>query len=453
MKPDGDSGDSALLTDLYQLTMLQAYFDQRMFDTAVFELFVRRLPTSRNFLVAAGLEQALDFLERLHFTDAELEFLARRDQFSSGFIDYLAQLRFTGDVHALPEGTLFFANEPLLRITAPLPEAQLVETRLLNLLHLQTLIASKAARMVLAGPDKLLVDFGLRRSHGAEAGLMTARASYLAGFSGTATVLAGQRFGIPLYGTMAHSFVQAHDSELVAFDHFAHSQPRHLVLLIDTYDTEAAAKKVVTLVPRLRADGIELVSVRIDSGDLALHARAVRKILDEQGLRQVRIFASSDIDEQRMAELLAGSSPIDGFGIGTRLSTCADAPYLDCAYKLQEYAGRARRKRSEGKSTWPGRKQVYRHVDAQGQLKGDTLTVESDRQDGQPLLELVMRGGHRLAPSPPLQRVRDHVRVQLAQLPAELRALSPAATPYPVEIAPALRTLAEQVDAWQAQSG
>lgn len=203
MKPDGDIGSSVLLTDLYQLTMLQAYFDQRMFETAVFELFVRRLPSSRNFLVAAGLEQALDFLENLCFTDAELDFLAWRGQFSVDFIDYLARLRFTGDVHALPEGTPFFANEPLLRITAPLPEAQLVETRLINLLHFQTLIASKAARMVLAGPDKLLVDFGLRRAHGAEAGLMAARASYLAGFSGTATVLAGHRFDIPLYGTMA----------------------------------------------------------------------------------------------------------------------------------------------------------------------------------------------------------------------------------------------------------
>ncbi|GMV56260.1 MAG: nicotinate phosphoribosyltransferase [Betaproteobacteria bacterium] len=451
MKPDGDIGSSVLLTDLYQLTMLQAYFDQRMFETAVFELFVRRLPSSRNFLVAAGLEQALDFLENLCFTGEELDFLARRGQFSGDFIDYLARLRFTGDVHALPEGTVFFANEPLLRITAPLPEAQLVETRLINLLHFQTLIASKAARMVLAGPDKLLVDFGLRRAHGAEAGLMAARASYLAGFSGTATVLAGHRFDIPLYGTMAHSFVQAHDSELAAFEHFARSQPRYVVLLIDTYDTEAAAKRLVTLAPRLAADGIPILSVRIDSGDLAAHARAVRAILDAGGLPQVRIFASGDIDEQRMQALLAAGSPIDGFGIGTRMDTSADAPYLDCAYKLQEYAGKPRRKRSEGKATCPGRKQVFRHVDADGQACGDTLSVEDEKRDGTPLLMPVMRAGRRPAPSPPLHAVRDHARAQLAQLPAALRALAPAAVPYPVEIAPALAELARQADAWQSQ--
>ncbi len=257
---------SPLLTDLYQLTMLQGYFEQGMEETAVFEFFVRKLPPERNFLLAAGLEQVLDFLENLRFTPQELEWLERCGRFRPAFVRYLEQLHFTGDVHAMPEGTLFFPNEPILRITAPLPQAQLVETRLINLLHFQTLVASKAARSVLVAPGKLLVDFGLRRAHGAEAGLLAARASYLAGFSGTSTVQAAQLFGIPIYGTMAHSFIQAHGDEIEAFEHFAHANPDNVVLLIDTYDTEAAAAKAVSLAPQLRRAGIAIKGVRLDSG-------------------------------------------------------------------------------------------------------------------------------------------------------------------------------------------
>src|SRR5574337_492758 len=268
---------SLLLTDLYQLTMLQGYVEQGMEEQATFELFVRKLPPTRNFVLATGLEQALGFLERLRFTPEDLEWLNGCGLFRRALVDYLEKLRFTGDVHAMPEGTAFFPDEPIVRITAPLPQAQLVETRLINLLHFQTLIASKAARSVLVAPGKLLVDFGLRRAHGAEAGLLAARASYLAGFSGTSAVQAAPLFGIPIYGTMAHSFVQAHEDEMAAFERFACANPDDVVLLIDTYDTEAGAAKVVLLAPRLRPKGIPIKGVRLDSGDLADHARKVRR--------------------------------------------------------------------------------------------------------------------------------------------------------------------------------
>jgi len=364
---------SALLTDLYQINMMQAYLDHDETKTAVFEFFVRTLPARRGFFIAAGLEQALDFLESLHFSAAEIEWLASTGRFGKNLLAYLREFRFAGDVHAMPEGTAFFANEPILRVTAPLPQAQFVESRLINILHFQTLIAAKAARMVLATPGKVLVDFGLRRAHGAEAGLMAARASYIAGFAGTATVLAGRDFGIPIYGTMAHSFIEAFDDEMAAFDAFAKSRPDNLVLLLDTYDTEAGARKVVALAPRLKAAGITIRAVRLDSGDLVALARSVRGILDAGGLRDVTIFASGGLDEDALAAFVEKNAPIDGLGVGTSLTTSSDVPNLDCVYKLQEYAGLPRRKRSEKKATWPGRKQVWRRYAADGRMAGDLL--------------------------------------------------------------------------------
>ncbi len=436
---------SALLTDLYQVTMLYGYFRHGMDAPAVFELFVRKLPPERNFLVAAGLEQLVEFLEGFRFGPEELAWVAQSRQFDSGFVDYLARLRFTGEVHAMPEGTVFFPDEPIVRVTAPIAEAQIVESRLINLLHFQTLIASKAARVVLAAPKKLLVDFGLRRAHGAEAGLLAARAAYLAGMSGSSTVLANLRFGVPVYGTMAHSFVQAHDDETEAFLRFARDLPDRVVLLLDTYDTEAAAAKVAALAPRLGAEGIRLAGVRLDSGDLAEHARRVRRILDDAGLHDVTIFASGTLDEHRVRELLAAGAPIDGFGVGSRLDTSADVPYLDCAYKLQEYAGVARRKRSEGKATYPGRKQVYRRYGADGRMCEDVLTLETDPQEGEPLLTPVMRGGRRIGPLPSLAEARARAAADLARLPEALRSLEPG-PPYPVRVAPALRALVREVD-------
>ncbi|MFZ5877331.1 MAG: nicotinate phosphoribosyltransferase [Nitrospirota bacterium] len=434
-----------LLTDLYQLSMLDVYRRCGMEQTAVFEFFVRKLPARRRFLMAAGLEQLLEYFESLRFTPEDLEWVRASGRFDPGFADYLRDVRFTGDVHAMPEGTVCFPDEPLVRVTAPMPQAQLVETRLINLIQLQTLLASKAARFVLVAPEALLVDFGLRRAHGAEAGLLGARAVYLAGFSGTATVSADAEFGVPVYGTMAHSFIQAHDDEAQAFANFARYQSRNVVLLLDTYDTEAAAHKVVSLAPALTREGITIKGVRLDSGDLGDHARKVRAILDAGGLGHVTIFASGNLDEYSVLDLVKGGAPINGFGVGSRLMTSSDAPYLDCAYKLQEYARRARRKRSEGKATWPGRKQVYRRYGPDGRMAEDVLTLEGDAQDGEPVIVPVMQAGKRVAPPRSLNDIRDYARSQLAKLPDVLRALEGEAT-YPVRVAPAIHALAAAVD-------
>jgi nicotinate phosphoribosyltransferase len=438
--------NDALLTDLYQLTMLKAYFDHGMTGTAVFEFFVRRMPEERAFLVAVGLQQALEYLETLAPSDADRAFLAKTGRFDDDFIRRLGELRFRGDVDAVPEGTVVFENEPVLRVTAPLPEAQFVETRLINLLHFQMVIGSKAVRSVLAAQGRTLVDFGLRRAHGAEAGLLSARASYLAGFNGTATVLAGMHFDIPLYGTMGHSFIETHGSEAQALERFARAHPRGTTLLIDTYDTENAARIVATLAPLLEREGVRIGGVRIDSGDLAAHASAVRRILDAAGSKSIRIFASASLDEYAVRDLLARGAPIDGFGVGTKMNTSADAPYLDCVYKLQEYAGRPKRKVSEDKATWPGRKQVYRQRDGAGVMTGDTVTTLDDVQPGEALLVPVMRAGRRVASTEALDRIRGRVAEQVASLPPALRSLD-AAPRYPVTIAPALRALAARADA------
>ena len=434
---------SALLTDLYELSMLEAYAARGMNGSAVFELFFRRLPPERGFLLAAGLDQALTFLETVRFSADDLAWLRETGRFAPGFIDSLAGFRFTGDVDAVPEGTSVFADEPVLRVTAPLPEAQLVETRLLNIIHFQTVIASKAARMVLASGGRQLVDFGLRRAHGGEAGLFAARAAWLAGFDATATVLAGRLFGIPLAGTMAHAFIEAHDDETDAFLDFARTRPAGLCLLIDTYDTERGAARVAALAPRLAAEGIAVAAVRLDSGDLAYHARAVRGILDAAGCGAIRIFASGGLDEARIARL--AGAPIDGFGIGTALTTASDAPALDCAYKLQVYAGRPRRKRSEGKATWPGAKQVWRRLAADGTILGDTVGLHDEPPTGTALLRPVMRGGRRIDPeTTDLAASRQRAAAALASLPPALRRLEPRAVP--VTISPGIRALAAAAD-------
>ncbi len=436
---------SALLTDLYQLTMLQGYWYEGMEEMAVFELFVRKFPPRRNFLVAAGLEQVIDYLEHLAFPPQEIAYLQKTDLFDARFLDQLAALRFTGDVDAMPEGTVFFPDEPILRVTAPLPQAQLVETRLINLVQFQTLIASKAARCVLAAPGKNLVDFGLRRAHGGEAGLLAARAAYLAGFTGTSNVKAGMDFSIPIFGTMAHSYIMAHDDELAAFRGFALSQPHNVVLLIDTYDTLGAVEKVITLAGELARHNIPIKAVRIDSGDLATLAMEVRKKLDAAGLRQTGIFASGDLDEYALQRFRERQIPIDGFGVGTKLTTSSDAPYLNCAYKLQEYAGVPRRKVSSGKQTWPGRKQVYRRRDQNGILTGDLLTTVDDHQEGEPLLQPVMRKGKRLHAPEPLETIRKRTAMELACLPADVRKLDQESV-LAVEISTALQELTRQTD-------
>lgn len=440
-----DIASSLLLTDLYQLNMIEAYLANGQTGTAVFELLFRKLPRRRGFLMAAGLEQALDFLENLHMSREDLDWLAADGRFSARLIDYLAGFRFAGDVHAMPEGRVFFADEPILRVTAPLPQAQLVETRLMNILHFQTLVASKAARMVLAAPGKTLVDYGLRRAHGAEAGLMAARSSYVAGFAGTATVLAGKLFGIPTSGTMAHSFILAQEDEETAFLRFARARPDQVTLLLDTYDTEAAARRVVEIAPRLAAEGISVEAVRLDSGDLVVLSKRVREILDAGGMWGTKIIASGGLDEVKLVAHAREEAPIDGYGLGTSLTTSSDVPSLDCAYKLQEYAGIARRKRSVGKATWPGRKQVWRHYTDDGHIAGDVLSLECDPQPGEALLAPVMRDGRRLEKKPTLDEIRSRASRDLGRLPTAVRDLAPGAT-CPVKIASAVIRLAEDAD-------
>lgn len=443
------SEQSVLLTDLYELTMAHAYFDLGMRETAVFELFVRRLPSARRFLLAAGLEQIIQYLESLRFTPGDVEFLTRLRIFPDNFLSYLSTVGFTGSVHAMAEGTPFFANEPILRVSAPILEAQLVESRIMNLMHFQTVIASKAARCVVAARGKRLVDFGMRRAHGAEAALYAARAAFLAGFDATATVEAGRQFGIPLSGTMAHSFIQAHDYEEQALRNFVAVHGRRTALLIDTYDTERAARRVAALARELKESKGpgQVQGVRIDSGDLGAQARAVRSILDTHGAQDVEIILSGSLDEYRIESLLAAGTPVDAFGIGTRLDVSEDAPSLDMAYKLEEYAGKARRKRSPGKATWPGPKQVFRERNSTGLLSGDSIALATEIQPGEPLLQEIMRNGRRVARLPSLTEMREFCRQRVAELPASLRILSMEESQYPVRVTDRVRALAASLDA------
>ena len=415
---------SPLLTDLYQLTMLQGYFEHGFNERAEFEFFVRDLPEKRNFLISAGLDEVLHYLGNLRFGSDDLKWLSGQKRFKKEFITYLEKFKFDGDVFAMPEGTIFFPGEPIIRISAPIPQAQLIETRLINLLQYQTMIASKAIRSVIAAKGKLLVDFGLRRAHGAEAGLFAARASYLAGFSGTSTVLAGKLFNIPLYGTMAHSFIQAHDDEMTAFENFALSQPDNVVILVDTYDILKAISKVINLAKKLKKRNIAVQAIRLDSGDLKNDSFKIRKLLDSEGYADIKIFASGDLDEYALEEFSSAEAPIDGYGVGTLMVTSSDAPYLECGYKLVQYAGLGRFKRSQNKETLPCPKQVYRIIGNEGKYLGDEITLKGEKRESEPLLKLVMKKGKRVNPAPPVAEIREYVKTQLNQLPEELRDLN-----------------------------
>ncbi|WNG13743.1 nicotinate phosphoribosyltransferase [Cystobacter fuscus] len=434
---------AALLMDLYELTMVDAYLSEGLHDEAAFSLFVRRLPTRRNYLLACGLEQALSYLETLRFSSEELAWLESLGRFSRRLLDWLEHFHFTGDVHALPEGTPLFAEEPLLEVIAPLPEAQLVETALINQMHLQTLAASKAARVVEAAGGRPVVDFGVRRMHGEDAGLEVARAAHVAGVSATSNLLAGQRYGIPVAGTMAHSYVQAHDDELAAFRAYVRRFPE-TTLLVDTYDTLEGVRTVVRLARGLGSD-FQVRAVRLDSGDLVALSRAARSLLDAAGLAHVQIFASGGLDEDEVARLLAYHAPIDAFGVGTAMGVSADAPSLDMAYKLVEYAGRGRLKLSPGKVLLPGRKQVFREEE-DGVARRDVLARHGEALPGRPLLRRVMHAGQRLADvSPPLEAIRAHAREELGRLPSAVRRLESARPPYPVDVSAELSAARRQV--------
>jgi nicotinate phosphoribosyltransferase len=436
---------SALLTDLYELTMAAAYFENKFQPRASFELFVRSLPPQRSFLVAAGLDQAMDYLENLGFEAQDIDFLRRHPVFthvSSAFFDYLKDFRFTGEVWAMPEGSLVFEEEPLLRVTAPIIEAQIVETFLLSTLTFQTMIASKAARVVAAAQGRGVVEFGSRRAHGAEAGVLAARAAYIAGCTGTSNVEAGKRFNLPTFGTLAHSFVMAYGDEAESFRKFESLFPEHGVLLVDTYDTLAAVEKIIR-------SGLQPKSVRLDSGDFVELSREVRRRLDRAGLTETHIFASGDLDEFVIADLLARGAQIDGFGVGTALATSKDAPSLSGVYKLvdvdfgQGPAGRA--KLSNEKATYPCRKQVFRMRDADGNYSGDIVAGENENNpDAQPLLTQVMRKGKRVVASPGIEQIREHARLQLSRLPEPHRRLRNAER-YPVGFSHELKEHLEQI--------
>lgn len=441
----------ALFADLYELRMARAYLELGMREEAVFSLFVRRLPATRNYLLACGVEELADLLEALRFGPESLDYLRSLGEFPPAFLEWLARFRFSGDVHAVAEGTPVFPEAPILEVVAPIAEAQLLETLVMNQVGLQTLFASKAARVVAAAAGRPVVDFGSRRAQGMDAAVAGARAFYLAGVAATSNLLAGARYGIPVAGTMAHSFVQAFPSEAEAFRAYARLYPE-TVLLVDTYDTPEGVRRVVALAREL-GDAFRVRGVRIDSGDLGGLAREARAILDAAGLRQVQVFASGGLDEGRIAALLAAGAPIDAFGVGTEMSVSADAPALDLAYKLTAYAGVGRTKLSAGKRILPGRKQVFRRTGADGVAAGDVIAREGERLEGTPLLQPLMRAGRRCRPPAPLARIRAEAAERIAALPAALRGLPPADPPYPVAISPALAAEERAVRARVAAAG
>jgi len=430
-----NDSNAALLTDFYELTMLQSYFDEGMNDVAVFDLFIRRLPENRNYFVACGLDHVLHYLETFSFSENDINYLRQLDRFSDAFLDSLHDLRFTGDVYALPEGTVIFPNEPILEVVAPLPQAQIVETFLMNQIQVATLAASKATRVVRAARGKSVVDFGVRRMHGTDAGVKEPRAFYIGGIDATSSVLAGRVYGIPLAGTMAHSYVQAFDDEMEAFRRFIRVYPT-AILLVDTYDIKRGVERVIELAAELRAD-FQVSGIRLDSGDLAKETKEAREMLDRAGLKQLKIFVSSSLDEYAIDRLLASGAPIDGFGVGAHMATSSDAPVLDTAYKLAEYAGRPKLKLSESKSTLPGRKQVFREKTS-GRAVRDIIGLWGENLPGQLLLVQVMSKGWRLPPPDSLENARNRCRAELETLPEELLSLSKADSPYPVDLSPGL---------------
>ena len=428
-------------TDLYQLTMAAGYHAQHRTEEASFELFARRLPPHRSYLVIAGLAQAVEYLRNLRFSDEEIVYLQSLSVFkhvSPDFFAYLRDFRFSGDVWAIPEGTVAFAGEPLLRVTAPLIEAQILETWLLSTINFQTLIASKAARIVDAAQGRAIIEFGARRAHGMEAALYAARAAFIGGCVGTSNVEAGMRFGLPVYGTAAHSWIMSFDHELDAFRAFHKIFPDHTTLLLDTYDTIAAAKLATEIGPSLRG-------VRLDSGDLCALSKQVRPILDQAGMQQTKIMVSGDLDEFKITELLAKGAPIDLFGVGTELSTSRDDPALGGVYKLVELDGQPKMKLSQDKATYPYCKQVWRSYADDGTLLGDTIGLTNERDlPGEALLQPVLRRGKIIAPLPSLEETQKYARQQIQSLPKIYKLLAQPEK-YPVQYSQKMETRRQEL--------
>ncbi|MBS7646877.1 MAG: nicotinate phosphoribosyltransferase [Candidatus Bathyarchaeia archaeon] len=443
-----NESNMSMLTDLYELTMCASYFDHKKFEPATFDLFIRRLPPNRSYFLFAGLEQVLLFLEKMKFTEEHIKYLKSLG-FKDDFLNYLKDFRFTGDVWAVPEGTVVFPNEPLIRVTAPIIEAQLIETFALNTINLQTTIATKASRVVYAAKGRTVIEFGLRREHGTDAGMKVARASYIAGCNGTSNVLAGMVYGMPVFGTMAHSFVMFFSNELESFRAFARTFPDKVTLLIDTFDNVKGAENAIKVAKELERQGFRLRGVRIDSGDLVAISHRVREMLDKNGLGYVQIFASGDLDEYRIEELLSRGAKIDAFGVGTKMGTSADRPYVDIIYKLCERANEKGEfvpimKLSERKATLPGRKQVHRFVDDKGNFIKDVIALEGEKISGEPLLVKVMEKGRIVYNLPSLEDIRKRALDNLARLPDKYKRLRGAAK-YPVKLSPKLRSLIKEL--------
>jgi len=437
-----------LLTDLYELTMCASYFDNHRNEPATFDLFIRKLPPNRSYYVFAGLEQAILFLKNMRFTTEQINYL-RKQGFKEDFLNYLKDFRFSGEVWAVPEGTIVFPNEPLIRVTAPIIEAQLIESFLLNTVNVQTMIATKASRVVNAAQGRSIIEFGLRRTQGADAGMKAARCSYISGCSGTSNVLAGMKYGIPIFGTMAHSFVMFFDTEIEAFRAFAKTFPDKSLLLIDTFDDIAGAEKAAIVAKELRRKGRKLSGVRIDSGDLVEISKKVRALLDEKGLDYVKIFASGDLDEYKIERLLSEGAKIDAFGVGTRMSTSEDRPYVDVIYKLCEKMDKTGKfaptmKLSKGKITLPGRKQVFRVKDDAGSFVKDIIALDNEKVEGEPLLIKIMEKGKMVYNLPTLEAIRENALENLSKLPDKYKKLKK--TPrYPVETSPALKKMIKEL--------
>jgi nicotinate phosphoribosyltransferase len=459
-----DPHEVSLLNDLYEFTVAAAFFERGMTGVASFEVMVRRFPASRGYMIAAGLERVLELIEDFHFDTAALEHLESLHLFKPEFLAHLAQLRFSGSVRAIPDGSIFFAGEPVMEVRGPLIEVQLLEPLILNQLGFASLTATKAARCFSVASGRRLVEFGLRRGQGADATLIAARSAYMAGFSGTSNVLAGKRYGMPVFGTMSHSFIMAHESERQAFEDFVRSFPRLNTMLVDTYDTAQGVRNVAELAKRLAADDIKIQAVRLDSGDLYHLSRQARAILDQQGLNEIAIFASGNLDEYRIAELLRAGAPIDAFGVGTSLTVSDDAPSADYTYKLTDFAGRPRLKTSAGKATMPGRKQVFRGIDAGGHFAQDLIGLMDESSAGvtrefkpaiakiTPMLQTVFDNGRRAEAAVTLDRSRDRFMSEFAMLGAKQRSLTnPAA--YPVRVTAALNamTISERLRAERLQ--
>jgi nicotinate phosphoribosyltransferase len=414
----------ALLTDLYQLTMAQGYFQSQRMAPATFSLFVRSYPPNRGYFVSAGLQDVLEFFEQFQIDSADIDYLRARRIFTDDFLAFLKGLKFTGDVWAIPEGRLFFKDEPVMEVTAPIVEAQIVETFIINQINFQSLIATKAARCVHAAGARSVVDFSLRRTHGIDAGMKVARSSYLTGFAGTSNVRAGQHYGIPIVGTMAHSFVSSFEHEIDAFRAFVSSFPNNSTLLIDTYDTVAGARKAVQVAKEMAARGERLQGVRIDSGNLAKLAVDVRNIFDEAGLKDIKIIGSGGLDEYDLAEFSDAEIPYDSYGVGTKMGVSADAPWSDIAYKLVEYDNRPVLKLSTGKVSSPGKKQTFRVCDKQGQLQKDIIALRGENVAGaEPLLKKVMTEGKITVPLPSLEEIRSVFLSEFAKLPEPIKAI------------------------------